>query len=73
MIFSADLAPFGMSLEVERAESTSPRQDFVRRFAKIGRHIQHTIDDESTGGILTRLLNGFSDKVDEFDREYQKT
>lgn len=49
----------------------SESQDFVHHFAKIGRHIQHTIDDESTGGILTRLLNGFSDKVDEFDREHR--
>lgn len=48
-------------------------QDFARHFAKFGRYIQHTIDDESTGGILTRLLNGFSDKVDEFDREHRVT
>lgn len=51
----------------------SESQDFVRHFAEIGRHIQHTIDDESTGGILTRLLNGFSDKVDEFHREQRAT
>lgn len=51
----------------------SGSQDFVCHFANIGRHIQHTIDDESTGGILTRLLNGFSDKVDEFDREQRAT
>lgn len=51
----------------------SGSRDFARHFAKFGRYIQHTIDDESTGGILTRLLNGFSDKVDEVDREHRAT
>lgn len=51
----------------------SESKEFARRFANIGPHIQRTVDDESTGGILMQLLNGFSDKVDELDREHQRT
>lgn len=51
----------------------SESKDFARRFAKVGRHIQRTFDDDSTGGILMKLLNGFSDQVDEFDREHRRT
>lgn len=44
---------------------------FVRRFAQVGRHIQRTTED-TTGGILMRLLDAFSDRADEFDREGRK-
>lgn len=46
----------------------SEGRDFIRRFAKVGRHIQRT-DDDNAGGILMTLLNAFSDKAHEFDRE----
>lgn len=46
----------------------SEGRDFVRDFASVGRHIQRTADD-SVGGIL----NAFSDKAYEFDREGRRT
>lgn len=49
----------------------SEGRDFVRRFAKVGRHIQRTTED-ATGGILMRLLDAFSDRAEEFDRERRK-
>lgn len=49
----------------------SEGRDFVRRFAKVGRHIQRT-DGDNAGGILMTLLNAFSDKAHEFDREGRK-
>lgn len=49
----------------------SEGRDFIRRFAKVRRMIQRTTDDDA-GGILMRLLNAFSDEVDEFDREGRK-
>lgn len=49
----------------------SEGRDFIRRFAKVGRHVQR-MDDDNTGGILMTLLNAFSDKAHEFDREGRK-
>ncbi|KAJ0118255.1 hypothetical protein J7T55_009038 [Diaporthe amygdali] len=49
----------------------SEARDFIRAFAKVGRHIQRTAED-STGGILMRLLGAFSDEADSFDRRGRK-
>lgn len=49
----------------------SEGRDFIRRFAKVGRHIQRT-DDDNTGGFLMTLLNAFLDKAHDFDREGRK-
>lgn len=51
----------------------SESREFVRRFANVGRVIQRQVEDKSTSGIPMRLLNVFSDKVDEFDREHRRT
>ncbi|KAL1863920.1 hypothetical protein Daus18300_008069 [Diaporthe australafricana] len=49
----------------------SEGRDFVKKFAKIGRMIERT-SEETTGSIVLRLLNAFSDQVNEFDREGRK-
>lgn len=49
----------------------SEGRDFIRRFAKVGRHIQRT-DGDNAGGILMTLFNAFSDNAHEFDREGRK-
>lgn len=46
-------------------------REFVRRFTKVGRHIQRT-SEETAGGILMHLLDAFSDKADELDRKGRK-
>lgn len=49
----------------------SEGRDFIRRFAKVGRHIQRT-DEDNAEGILMTLLNAFLDKAHYFDREGRK-
>lgn len=56
-------APVVLRLYSWKSES----RDFVRAFTKVGRHVQRTAED-STGGILMRLLGAFSDEADLFDR-----
>lgn len=50
----------------------SESRDFVRRYANVGRYIQRTTED-AVGGILMSLLNAFSDKADELDREGRRS
>lgn len=41
----------------------SESRDFVRRFANVGRVIQRQVEDESTSGIVMRLLNWVSSSL----------